>query len=79
MEWWKKTVFPPLHLKLIGFAFSSHSYRTARFIIREKKAGVFDEPQTHYLINDKEFIKTMDSKERTTWLSLVTCKKLSWK
>ena len=39
--------------------------------IEKKKAGVFNGSQICYLINDKEFINTINSKEKTAWLSFV--------
>ena len=78
-----KIVFPPLHLKL-GFmkqfvkALKTDSdcfqYIVASLpglSIEKKKAGVFNGPQICYLIKDKEFIKTMNIKEKTAWLSFV--------
>ena len=79
----KKIVFPPLHLKL-GFmkqfvkalktdsdCFQYIVTSLPGLSIEKKKAGVFNGPQIRYLIKDKEFIKTMNIKEKTAWLSLV--------
>ena len=78
-----KIVFPPLHLKL-GFmkqfvkALKTDSDCIQYIItslpglsIEKKKAGVFNRPQIRYLIKDKEFIKTINIKEKTAWLSFV--------
>ena len=76
-------VFPPHHLKL-GFmkqfvkslksdsdCFQYIVTSLPGLSIEKKKAGVFNGPQIRYLIKDKEFIKTMNIKEKTAWLSFV--------
>ena len=73
-----KIVFPPLHLKL-GFmkqfvkalktdsdCFQYIVTSLPGFLIEKKKQ---EGPQIRYLIKDKEFIKTMNIKEKTAWLS----------
>ena len=79
----EKKKFSPLHLKL-GFmkqyikalktdsdCFQYIVTALPGLSIEEKKAGVFNGPKTHYLINDKEFIKRINSKEKTALLSFV--------
>ena len=39
--------------------------------IEKKKAAVFNGAQIRCLIKDKEFVKTMNIKEKTAWLSFV--------
>ena len=42
------------------------------------KAGVFDGPQIRALVRDEEFVRQMNDKEKTAWLSFVGYTKLSW-
>ena len=78
-----KIVFPPLHLKLGFMKQFAKALKTDsdcfQYIVKslpglsieKKKAGVFNGPQIRYLIKDKEFIKTMNIKEKMPWLSFV--------
>lgn len=76
-------IFPPLHLKL-GFMKQfvkalNHESECFRHLvvtfpgltIEKIKGGVFDGPQIRFLARDAEFVKSMNDREKTAWLSFV--------
>ena len=76
-----KIVFPPLHIKLglikqfvkaLNKEGSCFKYLIRSFpnlTIEKIKAGIFDGPQIRKLLRDKNFEKSMDSKENSAWKS----------
>ena len=80
----EKIVFPPLHIKLglmkqFVKALSTESdcfkYLCNAFpgiTIEKLKAGIFDGPQIRKLMNDRDFIKSMNDLEKNAWEAFVS-------
>ena len=79
----EKIIFPPLHIKLglmkqfvkalstDGECFQHIVSAFPALSFEKIKAGVFDGPQIRALVRDEEFVRKMNDKEKTAWLSFV--------
>lgn len=78
-----KIIFPPLHIKLGlmkqfikalprgGPCFEYLKQKFPRLSTEKLKAGIFDGPQIRQLINDPQFMKSMNELESNAWCSFV--------